>query len=388
MRSADELAGRLATRRRAKGHGWGGAHGRILDGGSKLRGKYFFEDNGQGNWRLNSAKLLAYARDNAVARWQQATTKLLGCDDHVLGDALPALRPPLNELTGRLIRIEAALAPPMIDDESEHELIQQLNDDPGNHLLRASVARTIQQRASAVDVDPALDTRLRTALGAASDQVWSTILRTALRELYTRLRHAHDYQRALALVRSWSDYDRHHGLDLAELEAEAQAAQLIAGNAPALEYVLQAIEIAPNLTLAREKLHLAAQAALRHHEPMVFLAQGADERAVDAFFAHIAVVAAARSKLERAKVPAFDRTVLEEARRLWPYLSETAQLRLLLWLPRYVDPRSIALTNAELELLESIAERYSGDRAGLLIGTAAGRSVWRGTHFNRILLII
>src|SRR5258706_2337089 len=28
-----------------------------------LRGKQFFEDDGQGNWRLNSAKLLAHARD-------------------------------------------------------------------------------------------------------------------------------------------------------------------------------------------------------------------------------------------------------------------------------------------------------------------------------------
>jgi hypothetical protein len=254
---------------------------------------------------------------------------------------------------------------------------------PNFHLLGVSVARALQQRASAADVDPALDARLRTALGAASDEVWSTILRTALRDLYTRLRHAHDYQYALALVRSWSDYDRYHGLDLAELEAEAQAVQLIAGNAPALEHVLQAIEIAPNLVLAREKLHLAAQVALRQHEPTAFLTQGADERAVDAFFAHVAVVTAARSKLERAKVPAFDRTVLEEARRLWPYLNETAQLRLLLWMPRYIDPRSIALTNAEVELLERIAEYHSGKRDGLLIGTAAWKLCPAGHPFQQ-----
>ncbi len=175
MRSADELAGWLAHEDELKA--MVGAVRMVASStvAQKLRGKHFFEDDGQGNWRLNSAKLLAYARDNAVARWQQATSKLLGCDDPVLGDALPALRPPLNELTGRLIRIEAALAPPMIDDESELALIQRLNDDPGNHLLGASVARTIQQRASAADVDPALDARLRMALGAASDQVWSTI---------------------------------------------------------------------------------------------------------------------------------------------------------------------------------------------------------------------
>jgi hypothetical protein len=335
-----------------------------------LRGKPYFMHDDQGNWRLNPALLLAHVRNDTVAHWQRATTKLLGSDDQVLGEALPALRPPLNELTGRLIRIEAALVPSISLGEDELALMQQLNDDPGNHLLAASVARAIQQRASAADVDPALDARLRAALGAATDEVWSNTLRTALRDLYARLRHTHDYQRALALARSWSDYDRYHDLDLAELEAEAHATKLLAGNPPELEAVLQAIELAPNLALAREKLHLAAQAALRQHEPTVFLAQGVDEPAVDAFFAYVKAVSVARPKLERATVPAFDRTVLEEARRLWPHLSEGGQLRLLLWLPRYVDPRSITLTNAELELLVRLAECHVGDRAGLLIGTA------------------
>ncbi len=173
------------------------------------------------------------------------------------------------------------------------------------------------------------------------------------------------------MARSWSDYDGNHSLALAELEAEAHAAQLIAGSQPAFERVRQAIVTAPNLALAREKLHLATQAALRQHEPTVFLAHGADECAVQTFFAHIAEVAVARRKLERAKVPAFDRTVLEEARRLWTYLSEPAQLRLLLWLPRFVDSQAIRLTNTELELLLHAAEHHMGAQAGLLIGAAA-----------------
>lgn len=137
--------------------------------------------------------------------------------------------------------------------------------------------------------------------------------------------------------------------------------------------MLQAIALAPNLALAREKLHLAAQAALREHDPAVFLAQGEDERAVDAFFTHVAAVCVARPKLERAVAPAFDRTVLEGARRLWAHLGETARLRLLVWLPRYIEPTSIILTNVELELLVCAAERYEGDRNGLLIGLA----VWK-----------
>lgn len=336
-----------------------------------LRAKRFFEHDGQGNWRLNPAQVLAHVRDDAVTLWQRATTKLLRSDDQALGESLAVLRPPLNELNGRLIRIEAALAPSAITDEDELALIQQLNGDPDNHPLSASVARVIQRRTATADVDPALDARLRTALGAATDEVWSATLRRLLGDLCVRFRQAHNYQRALALARTWSDFDPHHGLDLAELEAEAQAAQVIAGGQPTLATVLHAIDIAPNFALVREKLHLVTQAALRQHEPSVFLTHGPDERSVDAFFGHIAQIAVGRSKLERAKAPAFDRTVLEEARRLWPHLTELAQLRLLLWLPRYVDPQSITLTNAELELLLHVAEHHIGAPTGLLIGAAA-----------------
>jgi hypothetical protein len=336
-----------------------------------LRAKGFFEHDGEGNWRLDPAQLLAHVRDDAVARWQRSTTRLLRSDDQVLGEALPLLRPPLNELTGRLIRIEAAITPQTTIEEDEFMFVQQLNADPDNHMLRATVIRVIQQRATTGDIDLSLDTRLRAAFNAASEEIWSNILRTTLHDLLTRFQYAHDYQRALALARSWSDYDLRHGLDLAEMEAEAQAAHLIAGSPPALEAVLQAISLAPNFALVREKLHLASQAALRQHEPTIFLAHGAAECAVQAFFAHIADVAVARKKLERAKVPAFDRTVLEEARRLWPYLSEPAQLRLLLWLPRFIDSQAIRLTNAELELLLHAAERHIGQPVGLLIGAAA-----------------
>lgn len=335
-----------------------------------LRAKSYFQHDKDGNWRLNPAQFFAHIRNDAVTQWQRAMSKLLGSDDQILGEALPALRPPLNELTGRLIRIEAALAPSSTIDENELTLIQQLNDEPDNHILGASVARALQQRASAADVDLALDTQFRVALSAASDEVWATNLRATLHELYTRFRQAGKYQRALALARSWNDYDRHHGLDLAELELEVQAADLLTGSPPILHSVLQAIDLAPNLALAREKLHLAVQAELRKYEPTVFLAQGADENAVDSFFAHVATVIGARRELKRDKVPAFDRTVLEEARRLFPYISATAQVRLIFWLRRYINIDLIMLSQSELESLIKAADSHSGKRTGLLIATA------------------
>jgi hypothetical protein len=70
-------------------------------------------------------------------------------------------------------------------------------------------------------------------------------------------------------------------------------------------------------------------------------------------------------------VPAFDRTVIVEARKLWPHLDEHAQLRLLLWLPRHIDPLSMRLEHDEIELLIRMAERHRTDRAGLLIGSAS-----------------
>lgn len=334
-----------------------------------LRQKPAFASDGQGHWRLDAAALLNDTRNQPVQRWRKATNALLASDDGLLDAARETIHPLLAQLQGRMLRLEAAAS--QVDPAHEEAaLLEQLGREPRNQIASAGLKGWLQQRAAAPAPELASDERLRALLRAAPQPVWDAALRTLLREQLAELQRGRRYEQALALAQSWADFDQAHGLDLPVLAAEAEAAQLIRQEVPTVEQVLRALAIAPTLLEARTKLHLATQAALRQHPPDHWLSCGPNEQAVTAFIASVKQLADARAYLGRAHQPVFDRTVLEEARKLWPHLDDHGKLRLLLWL-RPLIPTALQLNESELRLLLRVARAHQGTLNGLLIGQAA-----------------
>lgn len=336
-----------------------------------LRQNPTFVSDGQSNWRLDAAALLSDTRNQPVQRWRKATNALLASDDGLLGAARETIHPLLAQLQGRMLRLEASAI--QIDpDHEEAALLGQLEREPHNPIASAGLRRWLQQRAAAAAPELASDERLRAVLRVASQPVWDGALRPLLREQLAELQRGHRYGQALALAQGWADFDKAHGLDLPALAAEAEAWQLICHDDPTVEQVLKALAVAPTLLEARRKLHLAAQAALRRHSPDHWLTYGSDEQAAAAFVAYVKQLAEARARLERAHQSAFDRTVLEEARKLWPLLGDHGRLRLLLWLCPLI-PEALPLNEPELRLLLGVARAHQRTLNGLLIGLAGWR---------------
>jgi hypothetical protein len=139
--------------------------------------------------------------------------------------------------------------------------------------------------------------------------------------------------------------------------------------------------LAPTLLVARSKLHSAVQFALQQHPPDRWLAQGDDAQAVDAFYAHVSAVSAARPHLERMDQAAFDRTVQQEMQKLWPLLGELGHIQLVLQLAAHAP--TATLDTREIEHLLRIAEQRHDDTLNsLLLSMAAWKLCPKGHHLQ------
>jgi hypothetical protein len=336
-----------------------------------LQSKPFFATDGNGNWRLDPAALLAAPRRDVVNSWHKATNQLLASDDALLGAAITVLRPPLDALRGRLLQIESSTRPEQMMNDAD-SLLVQLVADPHNALAVSGIEQLLHEWVTTSDVSPAEDIRLRGLLQQALPPVWEYVLRPALRKELAAFQKAHEYDRAAALAQSWADFDPAHGLNLDQIANAARAWRLIDMTSPSVEAILEARRLAPTLTITLTKLHKALQIALQQHGADYWLALGRGEQAVARFYAQVAGLCMARSQLPREHQAAFDRTVQQQVERLWPRLDDQGKLSLGLQFAIYAP--TAALAASQINDLVRIALQIQDNR---LIALLLGMAIWK-----------
>jgi len=336
-----------------------------------LRSTPFFATDGNGNWRLDPAALLATPRRDVVNSWRKVTKQLLDSDDVLLGTAITVLRPALDALRGRLLQIESHTRPAQMINDAD-SLLVQLIADPHNDLAASGIEQLLHEWVTTPDVDPAEDPRLRGLLQQASPPVWESVLRPALRKELEAFQKAHAYDRAAALAQSWADFDPAHGLDLEQIANAARAWRLINVPKPSVKAILEALILAPALTITLPKLHATLQIALQEHGPDYWLAHGLGEQAAAQFYVYIAELRVAYCQLTHDHKEAFDRTAQQQVERLWPRLDD--QGKLVLGLQFAAHAPTGALAASQLSDLIRIALQIQDDH---LIALLLGMAIWK-----------
>jgi len=337
-----------------------------------LRGQPYFVTDGIGNWRLNGAALLAAQHADVAQPWLRATNRLLSSDDLQFSAVAETIRPPLDALRSRLLDLERTNQGHM-DNANWEEILETLAVDPHDQLAIAALDQALLRRCTAADVDLTLDTELRSIFAAARGDMWPTVLRPALRRMLDVLRRESAYERAAELAQRWVDFDpTDHGLDLMQLSNEARAWRMIQGATTDVRTLLDAIALAPNLTVAHKKLHVAAQLALQQIPLEGALARDGGVAAVETLYSHVRELLPARQLLAQAEQGAFDRTVKQHIDHLWDRVDETARLHLALQIRRYAP--STTLTDKQFSNLVAIAQRHQCDALTTLLLTAA---IWQ-----------
>ncbi len=345
-----------------------------------LESKPFFVGDSLGNWRLDPTAILNPPQNDLIHKWRQATHRLLACDDTVLTPAIDALQPPLHELRARLRHLDLWQSVPAETGELA-SLMEDLNAQPHNELLAHGIERVVGERLAASNVNLFADKELHRILATANDEVWRQILRPLLRGELVALQQAGEYTRTAQLAQVWSEFDEAHGIDLARLAREAQAWSLIASGQPTVMVVMHAIELAPTLAAAREKLHLAVQLELPRYGPDYWLAQGNDDQAVGAFYGYIDSFGQARQYLRTEHQTAFDHTVEQEAARLWKHVNDINRIRMVFVLQAHAPTAMPSKLQLE-HLVDVLQQQFPASLDGLLLGLVAWKIVPDG-HYLR-----
>lgn len=251
------------------------------------------------------------------------------------------------------------------------DLIAQINADPYYDVIGNLVSQQVDQRIQCAGLQIEQDDLLRSICSSVNETVWAHVLRPAFQKHLAAMERTNQYQLRAVLGRLWASFDSGHGLNLRQLEDDAQVWQIIDVSEPTVSDVLGALALSPSMTAGREKLHIAVQLALRARSARDWLSNANGSAAAQGYIDYVARHLEARKQLTRDHQHHFDQTAHECGSILWALLDEHGKVALSLQLSSLAPTAQLNLNQLE-QLVEYVSAAWRDNPLqGLLLGLEA-----------------